>query len=98
MAVETRDNLRSNRELQRKLDEERKAKEDIEAIRAAAQQTYRPQPSYAPQPQPKPIQQEQPQKKTMTVTLQITFETMEQRKMLVDFLKSNGFHCAVIKN
>ena len=67
-------------------------------MRAAAQQTYRPQPSYAPQPQPKPVQQEQPQKKTMTVTLQITFETMEQRKMLVDFLKSNGFHCAVIKN
>lgn len=98
MAVETRDNLRSNRELQRKLEEERKAKEAIEAIRAAAQQTYRPQPSYAPQPQPKPVQQEQPQKKTMTVTLQITFETMEQRKMLVDFLKSNGFHCAVIKN
>lgn len=98
MAVETRDNLRSNRELQRKLDEERKAKEDIEAIRAAAQQTYRPQPSYAPQPQPKPVQQEQPQKKSMTVTIQITFETMEQRKMLVDFLKSNGFHCAVIKN
>ena len=98
MAVETRDNLRSNRELQRKLEEERKAKEAIEAIKAAAQQTYRPQPSYAPQPQPKPIQQEQPQKKTMTVTLQITFETMEQRKMLVDFLKSNGFHCAVIKN
>lgn len=98
MAVETRDNLRSNRELQRKLDEERKAKEAIEAIKAAAQQTYRPQPSYAPQPQPKPVQQEQPQKKTMTVTLQITFETMEQRKMLVDFLKSNGFHCAVIKN
>lgn len=98
MAVETRNNLRSNRELQRKLDEERKAKEDIEAIRAAAQQTYRPQPSYAPQPQPKPVQQEQPQKKTMTVTIQITFETMEQRKMLVDFLKSNGFHCAVIKN
>ena len=95
MAVETRDNLRSNRELQRKLEEERKAKE---AMRAAAQQTYRPQPSYAPQPQPKPVQQEQPQKKTMTVTLQITFETMEQRKMLVDFLKSNGFHCAVIKN
>lgn len=98
MAVETRDNLRSNRELQKKLDEERKAKEAIEAIKAAAQQTYRPQPSYAPQPQPKPVQQEQPQKKTMTVTLQITFETMEQRKMLVDFLKSNGFHCAVIKN
>lgn len=97
MAVETRDNLRSNRELQRKLEEERKAKEAIEAIKAAAQQTYRPQPSYAPQPQPKPVQQE-PQKKTMTVTLQITFETMEQRKMLVDFLKSNGFHCAVIKN
>ena len=95
MAVETRDNLRSNRELQRKLEEERKAKE---AMRAAAQQTYRPQPSYAPQPQPKPVQQEQPQKKTMTVTIQITFETMEQRKMLVDFLKSNGFHCAVIKN
>lgn len=94
MAVETRDNLRSNRELQRKLEEERKAKE---AMRAAAQQTYRPQPSYAPQPQPKPVQQE-PQKKTMTVTIQITFETMEQRKMLVDFLKSNGFHCAVIKN
>ena len=98
MAVETRDNLRSNRELQKKLDEERKAKEAIEAIKAAAQQTYRPQPSYAPQPQPKPVQQEQPQKKTMTVTIQITFETMEQRKMLVDFLKSNGFHCAVIKN
>lgn len=98
MAVETRDNLRSNRELQRKLEEERKAKEAIEAIKAAAQQTYRPQPSYAPQPQPKPVQQEQPQKKTMTVTIQITFETMEQRKMLVDFLKSNGFHCAVIKN
>lgn len=98
MAVETRDNLRSNRELQKKLDEERKAKEAIEAIKAAAQQTYRPQPSYAPQPQPQPVQQEQPQKKTMTVTLQITFETMEQRKMLVDFLKSNGFHCAVIKN
>ena len=98
MAVETRDNLRSNRELQRKLEEERKAKEAMEAIKAAAQQTYRPQPSYAPQPQPKPVQQEQPQKKTMTVTLQITFETMEQRKMLVDFLKSNGFHCAVIKN
>ncbi len=98
MAVETRDNLRSNRELQRKLEEERKAKEAIESIKAAAQQTYRPQPSYAPQPQPKPVQQEQPQKKTMTVTLQITFETMEQRKMLVDFLKSNGFHCAVIKN
>lgn len=98
MAVETRDNLRSNRELQRKLEEERKAKEAIEAIKAAAQQTYRPQPSYVPQPQPKPVQQEQPQKKTMTVTLQITFETMEQRKMLVDFLKSNGFHCAVIKN
>ena len=98
MAVETRDSLRSNRELQRKLEEERKAKEAIEAIRAAAQQTYRPQPSYAPQPQPKPVQQEQPQRKTMTVTLQITFETMEQRKMLVDFLKSNGFHCAVIKN
>lgn len=98
MAVETRDNLRSNRELQRKLEEERKAKEAVEAIKAAAQQTYRPQPSYAPQPQPKPVQQEQPQKKTMTVTLQITFETMEQRKMLVDFLKSNGFHCAVIKN
>lgn len=98
MAVETRNNLRSNRELQSKLEEERKAKEAIEAIKAAAQQTYRPQPSYAPQPQPKPIQQEQPQKKTMTVTLQITFETMEQRKMLVDFLKSNGFHCAVIKN
>lgn len=97
MAVETRDNLRSNRELQRKLDEERKAKEAMEAIKAAAQQTYRPQPSYAPQPQPQPVQQE-PQKKTMTVTLQITFETMEQRKMLVDFLKSNGFHCAVIKN
>lgn len=95
MAVETRDNLRSNRELQRKLEEERKAKE---AMRAAAQQTYRPQPSYVPQPQPKPVQQEQPQKKTMTVTIQITFETMEQRKMLVDFLKSNGFHCAVIKN
>lgn len=94
MAVETRDNLRSNRELQRELEEERKAKE---AMRAAAQQTYRPQPSYAPQPQPKPVQQE-PQKKTMTVTIQITFETMEQRKMLVDFLKSNGFHCAVIKN
>lgn len=98
MAVETRNNLRSNRELQSKLEEERKAKEAMEAIKAAAQQTYRPQPSYAPQPQPKPIQQEQPQKKTMTVTLQITFETMEQRKMLVDFLKSNGFHCAVIKN
>lgn len=94
MAVETRDNLRSNRELQRKLEEERKAKE---TMRAAAQQTYRPQPSYVPQPQPKPVQQE-PQKKTMTVTIQITFETMEQRKMLVDFLKSNGFHCAVIKN
>lgn len=98
MAVETRDNLRSNRELQRKLEEERKAKEAMEAIKAAAQQTYRPQPSYAPQPQPKPVQQEQPQRKPMTVTLQITFETMEQRKMLVDFLKSNGFHCAVIKN
>lgn len=98
MAVETRDNLRSNRELQRKLEEERKAKEAMEAIKAAAQQTYRPQPSYAPQPQPKPVQQEQPQKKSMTVTIQITFETMEQRKMLVDFLKSNGFHCAVIKN
>ena len=98
MAVETRDSLRSNRELQRKLEEERKAKEAVEAIKAAAQQTYRPQPSYAPQPQPKPVQQEQPQKKTMTVTIQITFETMEQRKMLVDFLKSNGFHCAVIKN
>lgn len=97
MAVETRDNLRSNRELQRKLEEERKAKEAMEAIKAAAQQTYRPQPSYAPQPQPQPVQQE-PQRKTMTVTLQITFETMEQRKMLVDFLKSNGFHCAVIKN
>lgn len=95
MAVETRDNLRSNRELQRKLEEERKA---MEAIKAASQQTCRPQPSYAPQPQPKPVQQEQPQKKTMTVTLQITFETMEQRRMLVDFLKSNGFHCAVIKN
>lgn len=95
MAVETRDDLRKNRELQAKLEEERKAKE---AIKAAAQQTYRPQPSYAPQPQPKPVQQEQPQKKTMTVTIQITFETMEQRKMLVDFLKSNGFHCAVIKN
>lgn len=98
MAVETRDNLRSNRELQRKLEEERKAREAMEAIKVAAQQTYRPQPSYAPQPQPQPVQQEQPQKKTMTVTLQITFETMEQRKMLVDFLKSNGFHCAVIKN
>ena len=98
MAVETRDNLRSNRELQRKLEEDRKAKEAMEAIKAAAQQTYRPQASYAPQPQPQPVQQEQPQKKTMTVTIQITFETMEQRKMLVDFLKSNGFHCAVIKN
>ena len=95
MAVETRDDLRKNRELQAKLEEERRA---VEAMRAAAQQTYRPQPSYAPQPQPKPVQQEQPQKKTMTVTIQITFETMEQRKMLVDFLKSNGFHCAVIKN
>lgn len=100
-AVETRDDLRKNRELQAKLEEERRAKE--EAIRAA-QQTYRPEPTYAPQPQiqpqPQPQQtvQQAPQRKPMTVTLQITFETMEQRKMLVDFLKSNGFHCAVIKN
>ena len=103
MAVETRDDLRKNRELQEKLQEERRAKE--EAMRAAAQQSYRPEPTYAPQPQiqqqPQPQQQtvqQGSQRKTMTVTLQITFETMEQRKMLVDFLKSNGFHCAVIKN
>ena len=103
MAVETRDDLRKNRELQEKLQEDRRAKE--EAMRAAAQQSYRPEPTYAPQPQiqqqPQPQQQtvqQGSQRKTMTVTLQITFETMEQRKMLVDFLKSNGFHCAVIKN
>lgn len=101
-AVETRDDLRKNRELQAKLEEERRAKE--EAMRAAAQQSYRPEPTYVPQPQIQPQPQQQqtvqqaPQRKPMTVTLQITFETMEQRRMLVDFLKSNGFHCAVIKN